>query len=192
MDADTIYSRMPGFMEEVLDGEVLVHYSGSPRALSLNSTAAMVWSCCDGKTTASAIKRRLEDAYPAAAGRVAADVDAVLSKLVEFGALTGDRVDGSSSNAPPVKETGAVYTRRPDFLCEVLDDEVLLYYPGSLRAVRLNMSAAMIWSLCNGEASISTIRSLLEEAYPDAIGEIARDVDAAVSELRQFGVLLPT
>jgi hypothetical protein len=53
-------ARQEGLIIEDLPGEVLVYDSERDRAHCLNQSAALIWRYCDGKTTVSAMAKRLE------------------------------------------------------------------------------------------------------------------------------------
>jgi hypothetical protein len=76
-----------------------------------------------------------------------------------------------------------------DVEMEIVEGEVLLYDPQYTCAVYLNATAALIWGLCDGKRSIAEIIRLIGESYPDA-GDPTREVIAALSELRESGVLV--
>ena len=51
---------------------------------------------------------------------------------------------------------------------EIIEGEVLLYHPQITRAVYLNQTAAVIWSLCEGIRSVREVIHLIGESYPEA------------------------
>jgi len=53
-------ARKKGLVVQELSGEVLVYDRESDKAHCLNSTAALVWQYCDGKTPVSEIARAIE------------------------------------------------------------------------------------------------------------------------------------
>ncbi|MBV9926162.1 MAG: PqqD family protein [Acidobacteria bacterium] len=55
-------ARAEGVVVRELPEEVLVYDLDTHKAVCLNSTAAMVWRLCDGRRTASEIRRSLEKA----------------------------------------------------------------------------------------------------------------------------------
>ncbi len=76
-----------------------------------------------------------------------------------------------------------------DVRAETIEGELLLYHPLQTRAIYLNPSAAVIWSLCDGHRRIGDIVALIAESYPDSKDQLAEDVFATVAELRDSGVL---
>ena len=76
-----------------------------------------------------------------------------------------------------------------DYKLAVFDDEMLLYSRDKTQAVFLNATAALIWRLCDGQRSVATIRSLLQDAYPEAADEVAQDLQAALQHLLASAVL---
>jgi len=194
MPIDPIFHRRPDFLYEAFGDEALVHYPGAARAISMSRSAELIWVLCDGGATPSAIKANVAErlSHPIDVTAISHDVDAALFLLVEAGALTVDPAGAHrlAGLPAPLASTATVrYSRRPNFIHELIDDEVLLYYPGALRAVRMSPTAAMIWSLCD-DASAVEIATLLAETYPDSAADIARDVDATLAELQAGGALI--
>jgi hypothetical protein len=57
----------------------------------------------------------------------------------------------------------------------LLDDEVVVFQPGADRVHCLNATAALVFELCDGNRSVSTIIHLVREAYKlaeDPTGEV--------------------
>ena len=73
---------------------------------------------------------------------------------------------------------------------EAIDGELLLYHPRQTKAIYLNPSAAVIWSLCDGQRRIGDIIQLIAESYPESKDHLAEEVLATVTQLRDGGVLL--
>ena len=69
------------------------------------------------------------------------------------------------------------------------DGEVMLYSPGSEKAFLLNNTSAIIWQLCDGQASIKEIVEALEEAFPESKDQIHTDVVNAIESMASSGVL---
>lgn len=60
----------------------------------LNAAAALIWGCCDGRTTLDGCVHRLRETFAAPPeADVAADVRAVLADLEQRGLLAGDAPD---------------------------------------------------------------------------------------------------
>jgi len=76
-----------------------------------------------------------------------------------------------------------------DVRVEVIEGELLLYHPLDTRAIYLNPSAAVIWSLCDGHRRIRDIIALIEEGYPESKEHLVEEVFATVTQLRDSGVL---
>lgn len=79
--------------------------------------------------------------------------------------------------------------QKPDYRLEQLDDELLLYHPSDTRILYLNPSASLIWGLIDGYRSVSEITRLLEEAYPEAGGQIAADVQETLERFAENGCI---
>lgn len=83
----------------------------------------------------------------------------------------------------------SVPTHASDCREERLDRELLVYCPGTARAVHLNEAAALVWELCNGTRTVGQIVDLLREAYPVAAERIMTDVEQALRRLDESGAL---
>jgi hypothetical protein len=77
-----------------------------------------------------------------------------------------------------------------DVKVEAIEGELLLYHPRHTKAIYLNPSAAVIWSLCDGQRRIGDIIRLIGESYPESKDHLAEEVLATVTHLRDSGVLL--
>ena len=67
-----------------------------------------------------------------------------------------------------------------------LDNEAVLYDTVSQRSVLLNVTAALIWLLCDGKNSVSAISGSAAEAFSVAPGDVAPEV---LNVIRNFGDL---
>jgi hypothetical protein len=77
-----------------------------------------------------------------------------------------------------------------DVKVEAIEGELLLYHPRLTKAIYLNPTAAVIWSLCDGQRRVSDIIQLIGESYPDARDQLTQEVFATLAQLRDSGVLL--
>ena len=79
--------RKQDFLLEVLDGEMLIYDPTRTRALCLNDTASLIWQLCDGERTVEEIAKVLRDTYPEAGEAVEDDVDTMVRRFAEHGAI---------------------------------------------------------------------------------------------------------
>ena len=79
--------------------------------------------------------------------------------------------------------TERIPRRAPGYRLEQLDDELLLYHPGTTTALYLNQTATLIWQLCDGQRSDREIVQLVVEAFPEAGESIAPDVESTLRRL---------
>ena len=93
------------------------------------------------------------------------------------------------SAAPDAQRSLGRPQQRPDVLQATLDDEMLVYHPDRMTAVALNPTASVIWQLCNGERTVADIVEILRQAYPEAAGTMAREVDEGVLALLSHAVI---
>jgi len=79
--------------------------------------------------------------------------------------------------------------RQEGYILERFEDELLLYHLDNAQTVYLNVSAALIWELCDGETSIADIIAFLQEQFPDAATQIKGDVLETVARLQEAGAM---
>ncbi|MGH9101613.1 MAG: PqqD family protein [Acidimicrobiales bacterium] len=72
-----------------LDGQVVVYDPVRDELLTLNDTASVVWSCCDGSGTVGEIVADLAEAYAAEVPEIRKDVVALLQEWGGRGLLEG-------------------------------------------------------------------------------------------------------
>jgi PqqD family protein of HPr-rel-A system len=68
-------------------------------------------------------------------------------------------------------------------------EEAILHDRRSGRAHVINESAARIWELCNGHATIDEIVSAFASSYELDAGEVREDVLYIIAKFRELGVL---
>ncbi len=73
--------------------------------------------------------------------------------------------------------------RHADLVVRDLDDETIIYDKQTQQATCLNQFAAQVWSLCDGQRSISDIVATLDIENGDA------EVQVAIEKLSQTGLL---
>ncbi len=64
----------------------------------------------------------------------------------------------------------------PDYLIEILDDEIILFQPASSQILYLNQSSSLIWQLCDGQRTVDDIIALLHTTYPQSASQIRANV----------------
>jgi hypothetical protein len=72
---------------------------------------------------------------------------------------------------------------------EIIEGEVLLYHPQITRAVYLNQTAAVIWSLCEGIRSVREVIYLIGESYPEA-DNLASHVMITLNQIQESTILV--
>lgn len=77
----------PDAAVEALGDELMIVVPGREAVISLNPTAALVWTLCDGARDEAAIVAALRDAYPDAPDALGEEVHAVIQNLLDAGAL---------------------------------------------------------------------------------------------------------
>ena len=77
----------------------------------------------------------------------------------------------------------------PGYQMELLDGEMVLLHPASLKIVHSNESGALVWELCDGQRTVADIIQLLSQAYPDSASQIGGDVREILQTLAQHGAI---
>jgi PqqD family protein of HPr-rel-A system len=72
-----------------------------------------------------------------------------------------------------------------------VDDSVALFQPESGQVFVLNVTAADVWRLSDGELTLDEVVAALAVAYGKAPEAIRADVAATVDRLRDDGLLAP-
>jgi len=72
--------------------------------------------------------------------------------------------------------------RAPECAIDEVDGELILSVPNA-DPLLVNRTAALVWSLCDGKATVAEITARLEEAYPEAEDRIGSDVATALAQL---------
>ena len=77
--------RREGAAAVVLDDNVALYDDIGQLLIMLNSSAALIWECCDGATTVDDMVRQLAVTHAADAAEIAGDVRRTVAKLAELG-----------------------------------------------------------------------------------------------------------
>ncbi|MCP4401597.1 MAG: PqqD family protein [bacterium] len=72
-----------------------------------------------------------------------------------------------------------------DIEIETFGDGVLLYHQTIREAVHLNNSAALIWTLCDGNNSMADIENILKNAYPEGKDSLRSDINSILETLQK-------
>ncbi len=76
-----------------------------------------------------------------------------------------------------------------NFSRDVVDKEIILYYPDGSKFLYLNQTAALVWEQCTGELSAKEMIQALQAAFPDAGEEIQSDVKNTLQEFLKQGCI---
>ena len=76
-----------GYHLEMMDGELLLYHLDETQILYFNDTASLIWHLCDGQLTINEIITLLSEAYPHAAGTMAADVEETVQQFLTAGCI---------------------------------------------------------------------------------------------------------
>jgi coenzyme PQQ biosynthesis protein PqqD len=88
---------------------------------------------------------------------------------------------GGKTMPRPVQSTG--------YQVEILDGEAILFHPASMKVLHSNQSGVLIWQLCDGQRDVGEIVRILASAYPEAAGDIERDVREILAALAEQGAI---
>ena len=80
--------------------------------------------------------------------------------------------------------------KNPGFHMETIDGEALLYSQIETKVVSLNITAHLVWEMCNGQNTPDAIIKLLCETYPGAAGDIPSDVRQLLGQLLKYKALM--
>jgi hypothetical protein len=69
-----------------------------------------------------------------------------------------------------------------------LDDQVVVFKPGAQQVTSLNPTAALVFELCDGNRSVSTIVDLVREAY-GLMESPADEVMTCLASLSEAGII---
>lgn len=72
---------------------------------------------------------------------------------------------------------------------EELDDEYVLFNAKNTKVTYLNASAAMVWTLCDGQISVDEIITELKTQFPEQQQQINDDVMNVMQELAKNELL---
>jgi hypothetical protein len=75
------------------------------------------------------------------------------------------------------------------FTLEQFDNEILLFNVEKDETLYLNATAAMIWSLCDGEHTVSQLIELVAAAYPDSAANVEHDLHETLQTLLRHGAI---
>jgi hypothetical protein len=76
-----------------------------------------------------------------------------------------------------------------NFQSEVVDDEVILYFPEGGQFLYLNQTAALVWERCDGTLSCNEIIQSIQAVFPEAAGEIQSDVEDTLQSFLKHGCI---
>ncbi|MBM9537999.1 PqqD family protein [Desulfobulbus alkaliphilus] len=79
--------------------------------------------------------------------------------------------------------------RKPDFILERIDDEIVVYHPTLTTSMYCNPTGALVWELCDGSLTTGEIVDLLAEIYPEDSEQIRASVPAVIDQLLARGMV---
>jgi hypothetical protein len=81
--------------------------------------------------------------------------------------------------------------RRADLLTRVVDEEVVILDLARGQVHRLNVTASLIWDLCDGMTAADAIAGRLAAEFNRQPPEVAADVATTLDEFHRLGLLEP-
>ena len=79
--------------------------------------------------------------------------------------------------------------QKPGYHLEMIDGELLLYHLDETQILYCNQTASVIWFLCDGRQTVGQMIDILSEAYPDAAGTMASDVEQTIQQFLAAGCI---
>ncbi|HEY0707354.1 MAG TPA: PqqD family protein [Polyangia bacterium] len=79
--------RLQGVREGKILGSLFLEIPGRADTVSLNSSGAAIWEVCDGSHSVAEINQRLESRFEMTPGSLQADIEVVIKRLEDIGAL---------------------------------------------------------------------------------------------------------
>ena len=84
----------------------------------------------------------------------------------------------------------AVPRRNSDaFIEKIIDDEIVLYDKSTNEIHNLNMTAAVLWNLCDGEADLNEIVHFALEHFQGDGSAIEEEVIQALDRMKSLGLI---
>lgn len=93
--------------------------------------------------------------------------------------------------ASPTDPTTAPSERpraRDDIVFRRVGEDWVLFDPATQRIHVLNLTAALVWSFCNGTYAVNEIEAEVREAFGSSVEDAG--VEGAVREFRESGLLV--
>ena len=99
-------------------------------------------------------------------------------------------MDTAATDRQDLPDAGRPPRRSVDVTLERVGDEAILYDRRGRRAHVVNDSAARVFELCDGNASMQSVTEQLAAAFELPPGQVEGDVQAIVDTFRRLGVLV--
>ena len=80
-------------------------------------------------------------------------------------------------------------SKSDDYYVEEIEGEWLLFKPESQKAIYLDETASVIWTMCDGSRDAQELASEIAAHYPDSQDTVKSDVIDALSLLDEHGAL---
>jgi len=77
----------------------------------------------------------------------------------------------------------------PDILIESIDDEMVAYVPDTDQVHLLNMTAAAVYELCDGTASVHDIITTIKDSAQTSSKAVAEDIKKIISDFNEKSLL---
>ncbi len=79
--------------------------------------------------------------------------------------------------------------QNPNYVLDRQENEYQLLDIDQQTSIFINESASLIWQLCNGEQTVSQIKTMIKDSYPDMADTIDEGVDQTVEMLESHQAL---
>lgn len=101
-----------------------------------------------------------------------------------------DKAAGAKGRSRATTRKTARPRADPSILYRELRTGCLLYHPGMSEIHALNLTAAYIWSCCDGEMDVAVIAAEVAEACRVPLGDAQRDTQTVLNDFRAKNLLV--
>jgi PqqD family protein of HPr-rel-A system len=136
---------------------------------------------------ATAIRGLLESAFELAIQSTQGDTKDLIPPVAPFDGA--DRQAEASITTTPI----GIQSRpkpHPEVATTELDGEAVVYDPRNGQVHQLNPTAALVWSLCDGELAVVDMAETIAEAYGIPTEDAAADIDELLTKFSSAGLLV--
>jgi DNA-binding transcriptional regulator YiaG len=79
--------------------------------------------------------------------------------------------------------------KRKEILSVEMDRELMLHDMETKKVYVLNSTAAMIWSMCDGEHNVEQMAMKVKDKFTQLQEDVLQEISQTVEKLRQYGLV---